>query len=257
MSVFAPESFDLSSLPCLSLSDKHKLPSCPAVYFALSSKGRVLYIGRSVALRERLRNHHRLHLLEALGGVKIAWLEQSNPFVLPRLETTLIKYFTPPLNRISSHLSKDKIETLLKELDLNDKITKSDRIPINKCLKSQLSKRHDLVNQIQTERKLHPHFEDGGWQPSELKELILEQSKSIEHLEERLADLKLMFHEQMQAHRQLTEALVEQAKAISELSRTQAETNSQLSKVTVEQAVAISKLSRALEETRYEDKAED
>jgi hypothetical protein len=183
-----------------------------------------LYIGRSVALHERLRSHHRLPLLEALGGVKIAWLEQSNSFVLPRLETTLIKYFNPPLNRISSHLNKEKIENLIKELDLTDSITKSNLIPINKRLTSQPSKKNELVNQIQAERKLHSHFGNGGWSPSELKELILEQAKSIEHLEEKLADLKLMFQEQMQAHRQLTEALVEQAKAISELSRTQAET---------------------------------
>lgn len=60
----------------------------------------------------------------------------------------------------------------------------------------------------------------------------------------------------MQANCQLTEALVEQAKVISELSRTQAETNSQLAKVTVEQALTISELSSALEES-YENKAED
>lgn len=249
MSVFAPESFDLSSLPYLSLSDKRKLPSCPAVYFALSSKGRVLYIGRSVSLHERLRSHHRLPLLEALGGVKIAWLEQSNSFVLPRLETTLIKYFNPPLNRISSHLKKEKIEVLINELELTDKINKSNSIHTNERLTSH--------KQVQVERKLHSHFEDREWSPSELKELILKQAKSIEHLEERLADLKLTFQEQMQAHRQLTEALVEQAKVISDLSRTQSETNSRLAKVTVEQALTISKLSRTFKEIRYEDKAED
>ncbi len=79
----------------------------------------------------------------------------------------------------------------------------------------------------------------------------------IKHLEEKIADLQLMFQEQMQTHHQLTETLVEQAKVISELSRTQVETNSQLAEVTAEQALTISKLSSALEETHYRNKAED
>jgi len=220
MSVFASESFDLSSLPSLSLSDKRKLPSCPAVYFALSSKDRVLYIGRSVDIRERLRSHHRVPLLEALGGVKIAWLEQSNSLALPRLEKTLIKYFNPPLNKIPTNLNQEKCENLIKQLNLTDHVTKSNLIPINKLAHSQSREKNEIVNQIEAERKLYSSFGYEGWSPSEFKELILEQAKRIEHLEERLADLRLMFREQMQAHRQLTEALVEQAKAISELSRT-------------------------------------
>ena len=121
----------------------------------------------------------------------------------------------------------------------------------------QPSKTNELVNPIQTESKLHSPFEPEWWSPSEFKEVILEQAKRIKHLEEKIADLRLMFQEQMQAHRQLTEALVEQAKVISELSRTQAETNSRLVEVTVEQALTISKLSCAFEETCDEDKAED
>ncbi len=73
------------------------------------------------------------------------------------------------------------------------------------------------------------------------KEVILEQAKRINHLEEQIADLRLMFQAQIQVHRQLTETLVEQAKTISELSRTQAETNNRLVEVTVEQALTISK----------------
>ena len=257
MSAFMPESFDLSSLPCLPLSDKGKLPSCAAVYFALSSQGRILYIGRSINIRERLRGHHRLTLLEALGGVKIAWLKESDSFALRRIETILIKYFNPPLNRIPSYLKQEDTENLIKYLTLNEGIHKSNVIPINKLLTPQLSKTNELVNQIQTESKLHSPFEPGWWSPSEFKEVILEQAKRIKHLEEKIADLRLMFQEQMQGHRQLTEALVEQAKVISELSRTQAETNSRLVEVTVEQALTISKLSCALEETCDEDKAED
>ncbi len=243
MSVFSPESFDLFSLPYLSLSEKRNLPSCPAVYFALSSQGRVLYIGRSVDIRERLRSHHRVPLLEALGGVKIAWLEQRNSIALPRLERTLIKYFNPPLNKIPSYFNKEDSEKLIKHLTLTDCNYKNNLVPINKLTSPQTN---NLVKQRRTEINLPLPSQHEEWSSSDLKELILEQAKSIEHLKERLADLSLMF-EQMQTHRQLTEALVEQVKTISELSRIQAETNSQLSKVAVEQALAIRKLSGVAE----------
>ena len=206
-----------------------------------------MYIGRSVALYERWKRHHRVPLLETLGGVKVAWLEQSNSFALSRLEKTLIKYFNPPLNRLPLHLSKGNTETLIKELNLKDSINKNNLIPITKCMTSQPNRKDELLAQIQTERNLHLHCGDGGWSPSEFKEIILEQAKSIEHLQERLSDLRLMFQEQMNAHRQLTEALVEQAKAISELSRTQAETNSRSK--SAQQALTSDKLSSILEET--------
>ncbi len=257
ISVFAPESLDLSSLPHLSLSEKRNLPSCSAVYFALSSKGRVLYVGRSIDICERLRNHHRVPLLEALGGVKIAWFEQNNSFVLPRIERTLIKYFNPPLNRIPSYLNKEKSEKLIKYLNLTDDITKPNVIPINRLGIPQSNKKNELPNQIQAEKNFRPALEHGEWSSSKFKELILEQAETIGHLEERLADLKLMFQEQLQAHRQLTEAIVEQAKAISDLSRTQTETHTRLSKVTVEQALTINKLSSILEETCHQNKAGD
>lgn len=256
MPAFTIESFDLSALPCLSLSDKSELPACPAVYFALSSKGRVLYIGRSVDIRERLRKHHRVPLLEALGGVRIAWLEQNNSFALSRLETTLIKYFNPPLNKIPSYLKKEDSEKLIEALNLTENGNNSNIITIDKFTKPQPNKINEMANQTRTERRSYPDFGQERWSP-ESREIILEQAKSINHLEETLADLKLRLQEQMQSQHQLTEALVEQAKVITELLRVQVETNSQVSKVTVEQALTISKLSNALEKACYKDKSED
>jgi len=253
MSVFASESFDLSSLPCLCLSDKCKLPSCSGVYFALSSKGRVLYIGRSVNILERLKKHHRLPLLEALGGVKIAWLEQSNSFTLPRLEQTLIKCFNPPLNKIPLDLNKERSEKIIKDLNLTDNINKNNVISIKKINLPQLIK-NELVDQIQAEETLTSHFRHREWSLSEFKEVILEQTKNIDNLEKRMADLRMMVQDQTQVYRELTEVLAEQSRIICELSRTQAETNSQLSKVAVEQALTISRLSDAIEETSYDNK---
>jgi excinuclease UvrABC nuclease subunit len=247
--MFAPESFDLSSLPYLPLSDKSKLPSCPAIYFAVSSKGSVLYIGRSVDICERFRRHHRVPLLEALGGVKIVWLEQSNLFALPRLEETLIKYFNPPLNKIPSYLNKEKSEKLIRYLDLTDDVA-SRLIPIN-----QLSKEKQPVNRLHSERKLHPRWHQKQSQ-SEF-EADIPQAKSNENLEQRLANLQLIVQEQAQVNRQLTEALVEQAKIICELSQTQAESNNRLSQLATEQALTISKLSKIIEQSGYQDEGED
>jgi predicted GIY-YIG superfamily endonuclease len=236
MSALAPDSFDLSSLPSLPLADKAKLPSCAAVYFALSSHNRILYIGRSIDIRERLRGHHRLTLLKSFGDIKIAWLKESNALALRRIEAILIEYFNPPLNKIPAYLKAEDMEKLINYLTLSDRASaavsnrapKNNVIPINKFSTSQ--------NQV-----LEP--ESLLLSPSDLNEVTL-QAKRINHLEEKLADLQLMFQEQMQVHRQLTETLVEQAKTISELSRSQAETNNRLVEVTVEQALTISKLSR-------------
>ena len=219
MSAFTLETFDLSSLPYLPLSNKSKLPSCAAVYFALTVQGRVLYIGRSIDVRERLRRHHRVSLLEALGGVRIAWLKESNSLALRRIETALITYFNPPLNRIPTFITEEDTKSLIKCLTLNEHSHKSNIIPINKLLVAP-SQRDELDNQKQIENNLHPLFGSKYAVHPEFKEVSLEQAERIRHLEKEIADLRIMFQEQMQAYRQMTEALVEQAKVISELSRT-------------------------------------
>lgn len=249
MSAFAPEFFDLSSLPCLPLSDKSKLPHLAGIYFALSSQGRVLYVGRSIDIRERLRGHHRLPLLEALEGVRIAWLKERDSLALQRIETILIKYFNPPLNKIPLYLKEEDTENLIKHLNLDERTYKSNVVPISKFLSPQLSQIKEQVNEIQTENKFYSPLESESRLLSEFKELVLEQAKRGDRLESEIADLRLLLQEQMQAHRQLTEAFVEQTKIVSELLRTQTEMSSRLAEVTIEQAQTISKLSHTLEET--------
>lgn len=239
MSALAPESFNLSSLPSVLLADKGKLPSCAAVYFAISSHGRVLYVGRSINIQDRLRSHHRLPVLKAFKDVKIAWLTESDSLALRRIETILIEHFNPPLNKIPSYLKAEDTAQLVKYLTLSESVSdrpsKNNVIPINKFLSSHQT--------AEIESLLHSPIKHGLSSKSELEEVILEQAKKINHLEAKIADLQLMFQEQMQAHRQIAETLIEQAKTINELSRTQAQTNSRLVEVTVEQALTISKLS--------------
>lgn len=270
MSALAPESFDLSTLPSLPLSEKGKLPSYAAIYFALSSYGRVLYIGRSINIQERLRGHHRLPILKAFGNVSIAWLKENNSLALQRIEATLIEYFNPPLNKIPSYLKAEDTEKLVKYLTLSDRPgaaasnrssaaasnrpLKSNVIPINKTSTSQSSQTQEFGDRPASESNLDSSFDRELPSPSEFKAVILEQAKKINYLEEKIADLQSMFQKQIQAHYQLTEMLVEQAKTIGELSRTQAQTNNRLLEVTAEQVVTISKISSALKETCTSEK---
>jgi hypothetical protein len=92
-----PAPVDPLALPSLPLTDRSQLPVCPAVYFALDGD-RVLYIGRSVNLQQRWITHHRYSQLKGLNNVRIAWLECSDPSLLPEIEVALIEYFQPSLN---------------------------------------------------------------------------------------------------------------------------------------------------------------
>lgn len=92
-----PSSIDPLALPSLSLAARSQLPPCPAAYFVLEGD-RVLYVGRSVNLRQRWLAHRRYKQFKAISNVRIAWLECSDPSLLPEIEVALIEYFQPSLN---------------------------------------------------------------------------------------------------------------------------------------------------------------
>ena len=94
--------FDLSRLPSLPLLQRDSLPKCPAIYFVSNSKGYVLYIGRTVNLVQRWREHHRFNQLKRFNRkdcISISWMTCSNDInTLSNLENELIKLYKPPLN---------------------------------------------------------------------------------------------------------------------------------------------------------------
>jgi hypothetical protein len=112
----------------------------------------------------------------------------------------------------------------------------------------------EFCDRLATQSNLYSPLNHELPSPSDLKAVVLEQAKKINYLEEKIAELQLMFQHQIQAHYQLTETLVAQAKTISQLSCTQAETNNRLLEVATEQALTISKLSSTLEETRTSER---
>ncbi|MBV9385657.1 MAG: GIY-YIG nuclease family protein [Chroococcidiopsidaceae cyanobacterium CP_BM_ER_R8_30] len=112
--------FDLSKLPCLSLSQRNNLPECPAVYFAVDSKNRVLYVGKAINLLARWKDHHRLEQLSIINRrnrVVIAWLSCSNnQKALADTESYFINFYQPLFNRTSVPVKKiTPAETALRQ----------------------------------------------------------------------------------------------------------------------------------------------
>ena len=92
----------LSSLPSVYLLDKNNLPNCAAIYFISNSNGQILYIGRTVNLAERWKEHHRFKQLKRFNRkdrISISWMTCSNDInTLSQLENEFIQLYKPPLN---------------------------------------------------------------------------------------------------------------------------------------------------------------
>lgn len=96
------KSIKLSELPSVYLLNKDSLPNCAAIYFVSDNKGQILYIGRTVNLVARWREHHRFKQLKRFNRknpLTISWMTCSNDIkTLSILENELIKLYKPPLN---------------------------------------------------------------------------------------------------------------------------------------------------------------
>ena len=108
-----PGTINIFELPSLPLGQRSLLPATPSIYFALDSLGNIQYIGRSTNLQNRWVNHHRCGQLNAIGGITIAWLTLDSPELLVDIETALIKWFNPPLNRSEVVTDKKQISVYL------------------------------------------------------------------------------------------------------------------------------------------------
>jgi len=88
---------NIINLDSLLLTKKGNLPNCPAVYFVLSHKKEILYIGRADNLRNRWQNHHRFAQVNR-SGTQIVWMEVADKSELREIERNLISVFKPLLN---------------------------------------------------------------------------------------------------------------------------------------------------------------
>lgn len=95
-----PRKLDLSKLPWLPLEEKAAFPRKAAIYFAIDSLGKVLYIGRSVNVHQRWEKHHKYDELSKINNVRISYLFFDDVELLPEVESVLMDWFDPPLNRV-------------------------------------------------------------------------------------------------------------------------------------------------------------
>ncbi len=111
--------FNLSELPYVDFMQLEKLPTCSAIYFAIDSQNRVLYVGLSVNLAERWKTHHRLYQLKEIhenSPVRIAWLVWTEED-LSTAEKYFIERYQPLLNGTKIKIAKTiPSEVILKEL---------------------------------------------------------------------------------------------------------------------------------------------
>ncbi|BAZ36703.1 XRE family transcriptional regulator (plasmid) [Calothrix sp. NIES-4101] len=106
---------DPLTLPSLPLGERKQLPSCPAIYFVMESD-RILYIGKTINLAQRLAVHSRQKQFASFGAIHIAWHECSDIDMLGQIETALIKYFKPLLNGTKNPDASKRVNLTLPNL---------------------------------------------------------------------------------------------------------------------------------------------
>lgn len=113
------------------LSDWRTFPRAPGVYLMTDARGKVLYVGKAKALRERLHNYtlpggdgrpQIPHLLRRLAAVRCIVTGTEKEALL--LENTLIKEHRPPFNVF---LRDDK-EYLLLRIDRNEEFPRPELV---------------------------------------------------------------------------------------------------------------------------------
>ena len=96
---------DFASLPFVPLTQRDHLSGCAAIYFALDSDDRVLYIGKAANLQSRWQgqDHHRLDQLLRIHKhipVRLLWLDcNDRASQLNAIEVFYIRHYHPLLNR--------------------------------------------------------------------------------------------------------------------------------------------------------------
>lgn len=94
---------DFAQLPFVLLPQRDRLPCCAAIYFAIDSNDRILYVGQATNLHSRWQGHHRLDQLLRIHKrtpVRLHWLDCRDRLgELNALESFYIQRYHPLLNR--------------------------------------------------------------------------------------------------------------------------------------------------------------
>ena len=160
--VIDPSEIRLNALPSVTLEDRAELTEAPSIYFAIDSQDVVQYIGRSINPQKRWLNHHRQSDLEAMSGVRIAYLTVESD-LLPAVEEALITYFEPSLNGQRTHYASGpvfnngiqwRLRQLMAEINLSNndlaEIAGIHRVTVSKLKNSDVVKQisGDVLNKL-------------------------------------------------------------------------------------------------------------
>lgn len=69
---------DPLSLPFVALEDRGTLPEVSGIYFATLQTGEVLYVGKSVCIRQRWLSHHKIDELRPFDTLPLSKRESVN-----------------------------------------------------------------------------------------------------------------------------------------------------------------------------------
>ena len=89
--------FDVFSLPFTEINQPSNLPNHSGLYFVISNK-QLLYVGKSINLHNRWKQHEKHKEFCQFHNCKISWMRR-HPEDIDEYEKELIKKLVPPLNK--------------------------------------------------------------------------------------------------------------------------------------------------------------
>lgn len=89
------------------LEDRARLPQCSGIYFVQDDKDNVLYVGKSINIRQRWLSHLRHKQAKELNEAYVAWIV-ADESVLSDLEEEYIGRLFPKWNGTTEGLSVPK-----------------------------------------------------------------------------------------------------------------------------------------------------
>lgn len=184
----------------LPIEDKNKLPSISGIYFVFASN-KLLYVGRSVDLKQRWQNHHRYGQFKLIQDARIAWFECDSS-LLPEFETSLIEFLEPDYNRspdglfsdgkIQFRLSEDELEVLKchvrdgESIHLAAKRILREALGVNKTVNDAYTSTTDERIASVVEEKLYAFSAKFNEQANYIQGRIQSLQESMQSLQERM-----------------------------------------------------------------------
>lgn len=111
------------------IPNRKKLPEIGAIYFVISKKEELLYIGQTENLKKRWHKHECGLELDRPKETYVAWVKVEDGDYRKKLEKILIRKYKPLLNRVAKKTKKKRnlsSQKLINKKTMKNKPTKSE-----------------------------------------------------------------------------------------------------------------------------------